>query len=109
MRGEIRGGRLVAGFVGEQFAVPEALESLRALRRENANGQAHRNEVVRLSGCDPLNLAGILTPGDRTPATLGNQVLLRDGVPEATPEKPTASRRAPRTRISSASQALRPL
>jgi ATP-dependent Lhr-like helicase len=88
MRGEIRGGRLVAGFVGEQFALPEALESLRAVRRETENGNARRGELVRLSACDPLNLAGILTPGDRITATLGHQVLLRDGVPEAARHEP---------------------
>jgi ATP-dependent Lhr-like helicase len=76
MRGEIRGGRLVAGFTGEQFAAPEALEALRAMRRET-----RRDEIVRLSACDPLNLAGILTPGERIPATLSNTVVLRDGVP----------------------------
>ena len=81
MRGEIRGGRLVAGFVGEQFALPEALESLRALRRATANGKPRSGDVVRLSGCDPLNLAGIIAPGDRVTATLGNHVVLRDGVP----------------------------
>jgi ATP-dependent Lhr-like helicase len=76
MRGEIRGGRLVAGFVGEQFALPEALESLRATRKDQT-----REQVVRLSACDPLNLGGILTPGERVPATLSNTVTLRDGVP----------------------------
>jgi ATP-dependent Lhr-like helicase len=78
MSGELRGGRLVAGFVGEQFAAPEALEALRAVRRE-----PRRGEVVRLSACDPLNLVGILTPGPRVPATLANTVVLEDGVPRA--------------------------
>jgi ATP-dependent Lhr-like helicase len=110
MRGEIRGGRLVAGFVGEQFAVPEALESLRALRRASADGQARRNEVVRLSACDPLNLGGILTPGERTPATLGHHVLLRDGVPEAAPETSTPRRaRRPAPGASEAPSDLRSL
>ncbi len=96
MRGEIRGGRLVAGFVGEQFALPEALEALRAARREEKRGN-----VVRLSACDPLNLAGIITPGERIPATLSNTVILRDGVPEpsaapvATGAAPPWSARAP--------------
>ena len=76
LRGELRGGRLVAGFVGEQFASPEALEALRAVRRE-----APRGETVRLSACDPLNLVGILTLGPRVPATLGNEVAYLDGVP----------------------------
>jgi hypothetical protein len=83
MRGELRGGRIVGGFVGEQFAAPEALEALRAIRREPADGQ-----VVRVSACDPLNLVGILTPGPRVPAVLGHHVYYRDGVPltEASPE-----------------------
>jgi ATP-dependent helicase Lhr and Lhr-like helicase len=76
MRGEIRGGRMVAGFVGEQFALPEALEALRAVRRE-----AKAGEVVRLSACDPLNLVGVVTPGARVAAYLGNRVVYRDGVP----------------------------
>jgi ATP-dependent helicase Lhr and Lhr-like helicase len=77
MRGEIRGGRMVAGFVGEQFATPEALETLRAERRA-----PRRGDTVRISACDPLNLAGILTPGERIAATLNNLVVLRDGLPE---------------------------
>jgi len=76
MRGEIRGGRLVGGFVGEQFAAPEAVEALRAARRDGKRG-----EVVHLSACDPLNLVGIITPGPRVPATLANSVELHDGVP----------------------------
>ncbi len=78
MRGELRGGRIVGGFVGEQFAAPEALEALRAVRREAPSGQA-----VRLSACDPLNLTGIITPGARVPAILGHWVSYRDGVPLA--------------------------
>ena len=77
-RGEIRGGRFVIGFVGEQFALPEALELLRTLRNADPDG---RLSVV--SGCDPLNLAGVLTPGPRVPAQLGNRVVFRDGVPLA--------------------------
>ena len=76
-----RGGRLVAGFVGEQFATPEALEALRAIRKEPATGN-----VVRLAACDPLNLVGIITPGPRVPAFLGNFVTYRDGVPVDTEE-----------------------
>jgi ATP-dependent Lhr-like helicase len=76
LRGELRGGRLVAGFVGEQFASPEALEALRAVRREPARG-----EIVRLSACDPLNLVGVITPGARVAATLGHEVAYVDGVP----------------------------
>ena len=80
-RGEIRGGRFVAGFIGEQFALPEALETLRALRKTGPDGL-----LVAVSACDPLNLAGVLTPGPRVPALLGNRVLYRDGVPVASLE-----------------------
>jgi ATP-dependent Lhr-like helicase len=80
MRGELRGGRFVGGFVGEQFAAPEAVEALRAVRKE-----PRRGEVVRLSACDPLNLVGILTPGPRVPATLANSVVFVDGVPNTEP------------------------
>jgi len=78
MRGELRGGRMVAGFVGEQFAVPEALESLRAIRRAPP-----ALPDLTLSACDPLNLAGILVPGERVPATLSNHLHLKNGVPVA--------------------------
>ena len=80
MRGELRGGRFCGGFVGEQFAAPEAVESLRAVRKEPKRG-----EIVRLSACDPLNLVGILTPGPRVPATLANTVVYVDGVPQTEP------------------------
>jgi ATP-dependent Lhr-like helicase len=76
MRGEIRGGRMVASFVGEQFALPEALDALRATRKEPRAGA-----VVELSACDPLNLIGVITPGARIPAHLGQRVAYRDGVP----------------------------
>ena len=74
-RGEIRGGRFVDGFLGEQFALPIAVESLRATRRLPANG-----ETVTLSAADPLNLVGILVPGERVPAISGRTVSFRDGV-----------------------------
>jgi ATP-dependent Lhr-like helicase len=77
-RGEIRGGRFVSGFSGEQFALPEAVGMLREVRRGKDSGA-----WVSLSGADPLNLAGILTPGPRLPALAGNRVLYRDGVPVA--------------------------
>src|SRR5439155_5619637 len=57
-QGEIRGGRFVSGFVGEQFARPEAVELLREIRRSQAAG-----DVPNVSAADPLNLAGIVTPG----------------------------------------------
>ena len=77
-RGEIRGGRFVAGLVGEQFALPEAVEAMRSVRRTEPTG-----EVLVVSACDPLNLAGIITPGPRVPAVSGNKVAFRDGVPVA--------------------------
>jgi ATP-dependent Lhr-like helicase len=77
-RGEIRGGRFVAGFSGEQYALPEAIGALREVRRQAGTG-----EFVSLSGADPLNLAGILTPGPRLAALTGNRVLFRDGLPVA--------------------------
>jgi len=75
-RGEIRGGRFVAGMAGEQFALPEAVGQLRAVRREPGAGGP-----VGLSAADPLNLTGIITPGERVPALAPNRVLYEDGVP----------------------------
>ncbi|MFN3566693.1 MAG: ATP-dependent DNA helicase, partial [Burkholderiaceae bacterium] len=77
-RGEIRGGRFVAGASGEQFAAPEAVGLLRDIRRRERAGT-----LVGVSGADPLNLVGILSPGARLPALTGNRVLYRDGVPIA--------------------------
>jgi ATP-dependent helicase Lhr and Lhr-like helicase len=77
-RGEIRGGRFVAGFSGEQFAAPEAIAPLREARRRSQDGH-----YVSLSAADPLNLVGILTPGARLPSLAGNRVLYRDGIPVA--------------------------
>jgi ATP-dependent Lhr-like helicase len=74
-RGEIRGGRFVGGFLGEQFALPAAVESLRAMRKQEASG-----ESVSVSAADPLNLVGILVPGDRVAANSGKTVTIRDGV-----------------------------
>jgi ATP-dependent helicase Lhr and Lhr-like helicase len=78
-RGEVRGGRFVSGFMGEQFALPEAVESLRAMRRRPPS-----EESVTLSAADPLNLVGIIMPGERAPAISGRTVMLRDGVPADT-------------------------
>ena len=78
-RGEIRGGRFVAGLTGEQFAAPEAVGLLREVRR-----RPREAEWVSLSAADPLNLLGILTPGARVPALAGNRILYRDGLPLAT-------------------------
>jgi ATP-dependent helicase Lhr and Lhr-like helicase len=77
-RGDIRGGRFVAGFSGEQFALPEAVAALREARRQAGTG-----EWVSLSAADPLNLVGIVTPGPRLAALTGNRVLYRDGLPIA--------------------------
>ncbi|MBS0378020.1 MAG: DEAD/DEAH box helicase [Proteobacteria bacterium] len=77
-RGEIRGGRFIAGVTGEQYALPEAVPLLREARRKPAEGV-----LISVSGADPLNLAGILTPGARLPSLSGNRVLYRDGVPIA--------------------------
>ena len=81
-RGEIRGGRFGSGFVGEQFALAEAVEGLRALRRAPEGAP----EVVKVAATDPLNLVGITSPGPRVPAVIGNAVLYRNGVPLASVE-----------------------
>jgi ATP-dependent Lhr-like helicase len=74
-RGEIRGGRFVSGFLGEQFALPVAVESLRATRDQQSSG-----DTVTISAADPLNLVGIIVPGERVPAISGRFVAFRDGV-----------------------------
>ncbi len=73
-RGEIRGGRFVDGFLGEQFALPVAVESVRAMRKLDPT-----RETITLSAADPLNLVGILVPGERVPAISGNSVTFHDG------------------------------
>ncbi len=77
-RGDIRGGRFVDAFSGEQFALPEAAGLLRTL-----HNRAGQNQLVALCAADPLNLTGIITPGQRVPALVGNRILYRDGVPVA--------------------------
>jgi ATP-dependent helicase Lhr and Lhr-like helicase len=81
-RGEIRGGRFIDGFLGEQFALPVAVESVRAMRKIPA-----ANEVITVSAADPLNLVGILVPGERVPAISGKTVTFRDGVAEFAPQE----------------------
>jgi ATP-dependent Lhr-like helicase len=76
-RGEVRGGRFVDGFLGEQFALPVAVESLRAHR--NLPLQANAERIV-IAAADPLNLVGIVVPGERIPAISGKSVTYRDGV-----------------------------
>lgn len=80
-QGEIRGGRFVAGCTGDQFALPEAVDSLRRKRKRESQGQ-----YLRISACDPLNLTGTLIPGARVPSVLGNRVIYRDGSPVAAVE-----------------------
>jgi ATP-dependent Lhr-like helicase len=76
-RGTVRGGRFVAGRSGEQFALAEAVDALRAVRRARRDGV----ERVEVSAADPLNLVGILTPGPRIPAGVGGRVAYVDGIP----------------------------
>ncbi len=78
-RGELRGGRFIAGIAGEQFALPEAIGLLRQVRQRAQDGT-----LVCVSGSDPLNQLGTLIPGPRLPALSGARVLYRDGVPVAT-------------------------
>jgi ATP-dependent Lhr-like helicase len=79
-RGLVRGGRFVAGFLGEQYALPEAVDGLRRIRRT-----ARAGEVVRVSAADPLNLVGILTPGARVPSNQSPWVVFVDGAIESGP------------------------
>jgi ATP-dependent Lhr-like helicase len=77
-RGEIRGGRFVAGMSGEQFATGEAVSRLREVRRTSGDGR-----VIIVAADDPLNLAGIVTPGERVRAVPSMKVAYQDGVPIA--------------------------
>jgi ATP-dependent Lhr-like helicase len=77
-RGDIRGGRFVAGHFGEQFALPEAVETLRQVRKQTGDAT-----LITLSAADPLCLAGIVTPGARIPALTGNRILYDAGKPVA--------------------------
>ena len=74
-RSEVRGGRFVGNFLGEQFALPVAVESLRVIRSQQPSG-----EVITFSAADPLNLVGIIVPGERVAANSGKVVAFRDGV-----------------------------
>ena len=77
LKGEVRGGRFVSGFVGEQFAVPEAVEALRAMKKRQAAAPAE----IKLSACDPLNLSGVILPGPRVPAVPSTFIYFNDGLP----------------------------
>ena len=80
-RGEIRSGRFVTGMSGEQFALPDAVERLREVRRIPADGS-----LVTISAADPLNLTGIVTAGERIRTAGRNRIVYRDGVPLAVVE-----------------------
>ena len=84
-RGEVRGGRFVSGLPGEQFALPEAVELARRIRRTPPSG-----ETVAISAADPLNLCGILIAGDRVPAIASARIAFRDGIPQPSDELVTA-------------------
>jgi ATP-dependent Lhr-like helicase len=77
-RGEIRGGRFVGGFSGEQFATAEAVQLLRSIRRAPSE-----SSLVSINAADPLNLIGVITPGSRLSPASSNRILYRDGVPIA--------------------------
>ncbi len=79
LRGEIRGGHFVSGMTGEQFGLPEAVEALRAVRKDPQAGA----QEIRLSGSDPLNLVGIILPGDRIPSLPSRCVIYHNGSPVA--------------------------
>jgi ATP-dependent Lhr-like helicase len=74
-RGEIRGGRFVAGMSGEQFALPEAVERVREIRRSGHDGR-----LISISAVDPLNLTGILASDERIRALTSSRLVYRDGV-----------------------------
>jgi len=81
-RGIVRGGRFVSGFVGEQYALPEAVEQMRRVRRiERRSEKGEPGEIVTLSAVDPLNLTGVLLPGAKVPRVRTQEVRFRDGLP----------------------------
>ena len=84
-RGEVRGGRFIDGFLGEQFALPMAVESLRAARKAPSS-----SEQVTVSAADPLNLVGIIIPGERVAANSGRTITYRDGAARTEIESPPA-------------------
>jgi ATP-dependent Lhr-like helicase len=80
-RGEIRGGRFVTGMTGEQFALPDAVDRLREIRRTAADGR-----LTSISAADPLNLTGVVTAGERIRSAIRSRIVYRDGVPIAVVE-----------------------
>jgi ATP-dependent Lhr-like helicase len=96
-RGEVRGGRFVSGFVGEQFALPLAVESVREMRNLPAS-----NEITTISASDPMNLVGIIVPGPRIPAIGQRAICFRNGIyleETASSAIPMIPRELPETRI----------
>ena len=89
----MRGGRFVTGPSGEQYALPEAVDALRRVRRSEPNG-----ERVWVAAIDPLNLAGVVLPGGKIPAQSGKGILFVDGLPQEE-ERPLAT--SPRTPVPS--------
>jgi ATP-dependent Lhr-like helicase len=85
-RGEVRGGRFVTGFGGEQFALPEAAESLRLSRHRDSQ------DAITVCGADPMNLAGLIIPGERVAAVPGRTVTYRDGLIEGSESRPAERR-----------------
>ena len=74
-RGDIRGGRFISGFLGEQFALPYAIESLRAIKRKKPDA-----EIITISAADPLNLVGYILPGTKVNAVAKGTLMLQDGL-----------------------------
>jgi ATP-dependent helicase Lhr and Lhr-like helicase len=100
-RGEVRGGRFVSGFGGEQFALPEVLDSLRATKNQELKGD------VTIAGADPLNLIGVLVPGERVPAVPGRSFVISD---ESLADSAlVVSRHTERSRLRRATQTSSPL
>src|SRR5690606_32383780 len=91
LRGEVRGGRFIAGVGGEQFALAGTVEALRARQRqwqqERESGSPRRPQRVVINATDPLNLLGILLPEKRVPHLAGNRILFEDGLPVAVLER----------------------
>ncbi len=99
-RGEVRGGRFVAGFVGEQFALPEAVEALRAVRRQAAD-----DDVATIAAADPLNLVGIVTPGARVSPLSTQVIAYARGVPLEAGDAETVARRIPAASLAAPARA----
>jgi ATP-dependent Lhr-like helicase len=98
-RGEIRGGRFVSGPFGEQYALPEAVDALRSARKQHESRASE--SPITVAAADPLNLVGILVPGDRIPSIPGREVtftngsVLEENVPLPPPLKPKRTRSIP--------------